>query len=200
MQNNIYLFKLQIPSRLKLSLFFLTHSSEFLILKKKGALCTNMVCIPSQLLFCISAKKNLSLSFFFSLNKKNLNEKNQIDKNILYITAKLLNSFFKNSNIPSTKEIQLAGFGFKTYLSKSGKTLGLKLGYSHKLYITAKKLQKFFKIERYFLKVFSSNSFLAGKVASDIQKFKKPDAYKGKGIQFPGVFLKLKIPKKSQER
>lgn len=93
-------------------------------------------------------------------------------------------------------DLLLQGIGFRIYLNKSKQIAAFKLGYSHKIYYkipTGIWLRIF---NRYTFVLFGGNLFSLKQALKTILCFRKPDAYKGKGIKIKGSKLKIKEGKK----
>ena len=91
------------------------------------------------------------------------------------------------------KQLNLVGVGYKAVVNQ--KNLVLNLGYSHSINY---KLPEGIKASvnantKVFLE--SSDKQLLGQVSAEIQKFRPPEPYKGKGILFEGVQIKRKAGK-----
>lgn len=97
-----------------------------------------------------------------------------------------------------TQEMDLVGVGYKAELK--GRSINLALGYSHPIEfvlpegITAKieKLPR--TINQYQTTIILSgiDREVIGQVAANMNKLRKPDAYKGKGIRYANRPMKLK--------
>ncbi len=97
-------------------------------------------------------------------------------------------------NTPFTKELVVEGVGFKVALN--GKTLNLKVGYSHDVDfeipegITA-------EIEKNTIKLSSPDKELLGQFAAEVRASKKPEPYKGKGIRYGDEVIRRKQGKRA---
>jgi len=91
------------------------------------------------------------------------------------------------------KQLNLVGVGYKATISQ--KTIELNLGYSHPIkYILPDGIKATVSATTKIL-LESSNKQLLGQVAADIQKFRPPEPYKGKGILFEGIKIRRKAGK-----
>ena len=91
-----------------------------------------------------------------------------------------------------TKSLEIKGVGYKARVK--GSTLELTLGYSHPInYPLPEGIQA--KVERNLIHVAGIDKELVGQTAAEIRRFRKPDAYKGKGIRYVGEYVKLKAGK-----
>lgn len=94
------------------------------------------------------------------------------------------------------KKLKVVGTGYNVKLDKND--LVFKIGYSHPVV--------FKKVERITFQVIGNNTVvvsgcdkqLVGEVAYKIKMLKKPDVYKGKGIQYEGEKLRIKPGKKAK--
>ncbi len=101
------------------------------------------------------------------------------------------------------RELDVIGIGYRAEVQ--GKNLVLNLGYSHPIeypipdgiQIKVERASK--KISNYIgtITVEGSNKQQVGQVASEIRGFRKPDAYKGKGIRYSDEVIRLKEGKKT---
>jgi len=91
------------------------------------------------------------------------------------------------------KQLNLVGVGYKATVSQ--KTIELNLGYSHPIKYTMPDGIKATVSATTKILLESSNKQLLGQVAADIQKFRPPEPYKGKGILFEGVQIRRKAGK-----
>ena len=93
-----------------------------------------------------------------------------------------------------TKELELVGVGYRVKLE--GRSLHFNLGYSHPIvYELPESIQA--SIEKQVTLTLTSHDKQAlGQCAANIVSLRKPDAYKGKGVRYKHVPLKLKEVKK----
>lgn len=112
------------------------------------------------------------------------------------LVRSLINNAVLGVNKLWEKKLKVVGTGFKAKLQQDN--LILEVGYSHPV--------SFKKIEGINLSVEDANKImvkgvdkqLVGQVAYQIRSIKKPDPYKGKGIQYEGEKIKLKPGKKEK--
>jgi len=100
------------------------------------------------------------------------------------------------------KELDVVGIGFRAEVK--GKSLSLVLGFSHevnfqipeRIEIKVTKVQK--QLTNYIgtITVSGNDKQQVGQVAADIRAFRKPDAYKGKGIRYSDEIVRTKVGKK----
>ena len=104
----------------------------------------------------------------------------------------LLNNMVIGVSQGFTKKMELHGIGYKADVR--GKNLVLNLGYSHPINYAA---PDGIKIEVIKAKVptfviSGIDKEQVGQVAAVIRSFRKPDAYKGKGVRYAGEVIRLK--------
>ena len=91
------------------------------------------------------------------------------------------------------KQLNLVGVGYKAVVNQ--KNLVLNLGYSHSInYMLPEGIKASVNANTKIL-LESSDKQLLGQVSAEIQKFRPPEPYKGKGILFEGVQIKRKAGK-----
>ncbi len=107
-------------------------------------------------------------------------------------TAALIRNMIKGVTEGFTKVLEVVGLGYKAAVK--GNNLELSLGFSHPVIYP---IPPDVKIEVKENKIYVSgiNKERVGQVCAQIRAFKKPDAYKGKGIRYEGEVLKLKAGK-----
>ena len=91
------------------------------------------------------------------------------------------------------KQLNLVGVGYKAVVNQ--KNLVLNLGYSHSINYTLPEGIKASVNANTKILLESSDKQLLGQVSAEIQKFRPPEPYKGKGILFEGVQIKRKAGK-----
>lgn len=99
-----------------------------------------------------------------------------------------------------SRQMDVVGVGYKADVQ--GKKIVFSLGYSHPIEFPlpaeveakAERLTTKGSIQQYqtTLTLTSIDKQKLGQVAADMHKLRKPDAYKGKGIRYAGVPIKLK--------
>ena len=91
------------------------------------------------------------------------------------------------------KQLNLVGVGYKAAISQN--TIELNLGFSHPIkYNLPDKVKATVNATTKII-LESSDKQLLGQVAADIQKFRPPEPYKGKGILFEGIKIRRKAGK-----
>jgi large subunit ribosomal protein L6 len=91
------------------------------------------------------------------------------------------------------KQLNLVGVGYKAAVSQ--KIIELNLGYSHPIKYTLPEGIKATVNANTTIMLESSDKQLLGQVSAEIQKFRPPEPYKGKGILFEGENIKRKAGK-----
>lgn len=93
--------------------------------------------------------------------------------------------------------LELIGVGYRA--SSNGQVLELSLGYSHPIVmllpkeITVEAVTERNKVP--YIKLQSIDKQLLGQVSAKIRSFRKLEPYKGKGIKFPGEYVRRKAGK-----
>ena len=93
------------------------------------------------------------------------------------------------------KKLNLVGVGYRAKVS--GKKLSLTLGHSHPIEYTAPETITIETPSQTEIILKSYDKQQLGQAAANIRAFRKPDAYKGKGVRFEGEQLRLKETKKT---
>tara|TARA_Y100001968_G_scaffold250977_1_gene236124 strand:+ start:2539 stop:3078 length:540 start_codon:yes stop_codon:yes gene_type:complete len=91
-----------------------------------------------------------------------------------------------------TKELELFGVGYKAKVS--GRTLNMSLGFSHPIEFEIPEGIEV-SVARTEITVKGIDKELVGQTAAQIRGFRKPDAYKGKGVRYKGEHIRLKAGK-----
>lgn len=91
------------------------------------------------------------------------------------------------------KELDIVGVGYKATME--GTKLKLELGYSHPIFYEAPQGIALAVDKGTHITVSGHDRQLVGQVAADIRKFRKPEPYKGKGIQYTGEVIRRKAGK-----
>ena len=91
------------------------------------------------------------------------------------------------------KELDIVGVGYKAAME--GSSLRLDLGYSHPINYVAPEGITIAVEKNTHLTVTGIDRQLVGQVAADIRKFRKPEPYKGKGVQYTGEVIRRKAGK-----
>ena len=91
------------------------------------------------------------------------------------------------------KELDIVGVGYKAAID--GTKLRLDLGYSHPIFYDAPTGIQIAVEKATHVVVTGFDRQLVGQVAADIRKFRKPEPYKGKGVQYTGEVIRRKAGK-----
>jgi large subunit ribosomal protein L6 len=91
------------------------------------------------------------------------------------------------------KELDIVGVGYKAAMD--GVKLNLELGYSHPIKYEAPAGIQMAVEKTTHIVVTGIDRQLVGQVAADIRKFRKPEPYKGKGVQYTGEVIRRKAGK-----
>ena len=92
-----------------------------------------------------------------------------------------------------TKKVILTGVGYRVALK--GKDLEFQLGYSHNILFPAPAGITFASASQTELEVSGVDKQLVGEVTAKIQKLRKSDPYKGKGLHLEGARIRRKAGK-----
>lgn len=94
------------------------------------------------------------------------------------------------------KKLEVKGVGFRVNLA--GEALKLNLGYSHDIeYKLPEGVQA--KVDQNVITVSGSSKQLVGQTAAEIRELRKPEPYKGKGIEYVGERVIRKSGKSGKE-
>jgi large subunit ribosomal protein L6 len=94
------------------------------------------------------------------------------------------------------KKLEINGVGFRVALA--GTSLKMNLGFSHEvIYALPEGIQA--KVEQNTITISGISKQLVGQVAAEIRSLKKPEPYKGKGIQYVGERILRKSGKSGKE-
>ena len=88
------------------------------------------------------------------------------------------------------KNLEIVGTGYRSQLK--GKVLGLTLGHSHPVNFDIPDGITITVKENTNIEVSGCDKQLVGQTAANIRSYKKPDAYKGKGIRYANEVIVLK--------
>ena len=108
-------------------------------------------------------------------------------------TWKLINNMIHGVSQGFKKQINLVGVGYRATLNKN--ELVLNLGYSHPIKFSLPDGISASVDANTKITLESSDKQLLGQVSANIQKFRPPEPYKGKGVLFEGQKLKRKAGK-----
>ncbi len=91
-----------------------------------------------------------------------------------------------------SRQLELVGVGYKAEMK--GRTLIMHLGYSHPIEfepVDGVSIQ----VQKELITVTGIDKEVVGQAAANIRAFRKPDAYKGKGVRYRGEQVRLKAGK-----
>jgi len=91
------------------------------------------------------------------------------------------------------KELDIKGVGYKAAMD--GQTLRLDLGYSHPIIFEPPSGIQIAVDKNTHITVAGIDRQLVGQVAANIRQFRKPEPYKGKGVQYTGEVIRRKAGK-----
>ena len=109
------------------------------------------------------------------------------------LTRALINNAVQGVTQGWKKELDIVGVGYKAAME--GSSLRLDLGYSHPINYHAPEGITIGVEKNTHLTVTGIDRQLVGQVAADIRKFRKPEPYKGKGVQYTGEVIRRKAGK-----
>lgn len=109
------------------------------------------------------------------------------------LTRALINNAVIGVTAGWKKELDIIGVGYKATME--GNKLCLDLGYSHPINYVAPEGVTITVEKNTHLTVVGIDRQLVGQVAADIRKFRKPEPYKGKGVQYTGEVIRRKAGK-----
>ena len=125
----------------------------------------------------------------------NLARANDLTQSRAYhgLTRALINNAVLGVTQGWKKELDIVGVGYKAAMD--GTSLRLDLGYSHPINYEAPSGITIGVEKNTHLTVTGIDRQLVGQVAADIRKFRKPEPYKGKGVQYTGEVIRRKAGK-----
>lgn len=95
-----------------------------------------------------------------------------------------------------TKQLQVIGVGYRADVK--GKQLVMNLGYSHPIEYPVPEGIDIQADKQGIITVSGNDKQKVGQVAAEIRGFRKPDAYKGKGVRYVGERISLKAGKSAK--
>jgi len=106
------------------------------------------------------------------------------------LTHRLITNMITGVTKGFQKELEIVGVGYRAAVE--GKDLVLSLGFSHPVrYPIAPDIR--IKVDKQTIIIVEGiDKQRVGQVAAEIKKFRKPDAYKGKGIRYVGEHIRIK--------
>ena len=121
-------------------------------------------------------------------------EINNKTKQIWGTTRSMINNIILGCVNDFTKKLKLVGTGYKAILQ--GKILKISAGYSHDIEYPIPEGIKIKCADPNTIEISGQNKSQVGQVAADIRSFRKPEPYKGKGIQYENEHIHRKEGKK----
>ena len=97
-----------------------------------------------------------------------------------------------------TKELEIRGTGYRGAVQ--GKVLNLSLGYSHPVNYEIPDGVTITMPDPLKIIVTGADKQLVGQVSATIRFYRKPDAYKGKGVRYVGEYVPLKEGKSAGKK
>lgn len=94
------------------------------------------------------------------------------------------------------KKLEVVGVGYRAELR--GKTLVLSLGYSHPVEYPVPNGVAVAVDKAGAITISGIDKQQVGQVAADIRSYRRPDAYKGKGVRYTGEYIRLKTGKSAK--
>jgi len=94
------------------------------------------------------------------------------------------------------KKLELHGVGFRAEVR--GKSLVLNIGYSHPVEYAIPQGITMSVDKAGAILITGIDKQQVGQVAAEIRSFRKPDAYKGKGLRYAGEYIRLKAGKSAK--
>ena len=147
-----------------------------------------------------SGEKQLKFSKDLNIsieNKQILIKPNDLNKKTKMIwgtTRSLLNSIILGCTNEFKKTLKLFGTGYKAVLQ--GKILKISVGYSHDIDYQIPDGINVKCHDPNTVEISGANKSQVGQVAADIRSYRKPEPYKGKGIQYVNEHILRKEGKK----
>jgi large subunit ribosomal protein L6 len=165
-----------LPSGVKVTI----HGAEAVVEGAKGTLTCP---IPKGITLEVAAD---------SINLTRVNDEAQ-NRAFHGLTRALLNNAVVGVTTGWKKELDIIGVGYKAAME--GESLRLDLGYSHPINYAAPQGITIAVEKNTHLVVTGIDRQLVGQVAADIRKYRKPEPYKGKGVQYTGEVIRRKAGK-----
>jgi len=112
------------------------------------------------------------------------------DKSLHGTIRNLISNMVKGVTEGYTKELEIAGVGYKAQVK--GKDLSLQLGFSHPVDIPIPEDVKISVPKPTQIVIQGTEKVKVGQIAADIRVVCPPEPYKGKGIKYVGEYIKKK--------
>jgi large subunit ribosomal protein L6 len=94
------------------------------------------------------------------------------------------------------KKLEIVGVGYRAEIK--GKNLVLNLGYSHPIEYPIPAGVSVAVDKAGAITVSGISKQQVGEVSADIRSFRRPDAYKGKGVRYSGEYIRIKAGKSAK--
>ncbi len=108
------------------------------------------------------------------------------------LTRSLIQNLVTGVSEGFERKLQIVGVGYKADVK--GSTLNLHLGYSHPIHYALPDGIKV-QVQKDLITVTGIDKEAVGQTAANIRGFRKPDAYKGKGVRYIDEVIRLKAGK-----
>lgn len=108
------------------------------------------------------------------------------------LTRSLIQNLVTGVSAGFERKLQIVGVGYKADVA--GKTLNLHLGYSHPIHYALPDGINV-EVKKDLITVTGIDKEAVGQTAANIRGFRKPDAYKGKGVRYMDEVIRLKAGK-----
>ena len=163
---------------------------EGLSLKIEGHLGNLTLNLPPEINLLIEDGQ-IFVKYDSSLNSKKINKQ----KRPLWGTYRsLINSMILGVSRGYNVKLELFGVGYRSNYANG--ELTLKLGYSHDIVYKVPNNITLKCLKPILIEITGIDKQLVNQVAAEIRLFRRPDAYKGKGVRYYGEIIKLKEGKK----
>ena len=106
------------------------------------------------------------------------------------LNRSLISNMIEGVSTGWKKELEIRGTGYRGAVQ--GNVLNLNLGYSHPINYEIPEGIKVTMPEATKIVVEGIDKQLVGQVSANIRFYRKPDAYKGKGVRYVGEYIALK--------
>lgn len=126
------------------------------------------------------------------INLKIANENNKSERALWGLFGSLVNNMVIGVTKGFEKKLLINGIGYKANLAAN--KLNLSIGYSHDVVFEVPS-DVTVAVEKNQITVSGIDKQRVGEVAAQIRKFKKPEPYKGKGIQYIDEKIRRKVGK-----
>lgn len=97
-----------------------------------------------------------------------------------------------------SRSLEVRGTGYRAAMA--GKQLNLTLGFSHPVFVEPPAGVSFDVDKAGIITVHGTDKELVGLIADKVRRFRRPDAYKGKGVRYVGEVVKTKAGKSAGKK